>query len=138
MKKLRFLLLLLSPLLLAFQCDDDPSDDTPAGTWSLVNVSGGIAGVNHDFPEGMITWKFRLENGGSTVTVTNNNTDAEAEDFFDTGVYNYRYVDNTIPNSCEHTTEIDGIDFGCQRQRGNSLTLTQQSSDGYTLKFHKE
>lgn len=138
MKNLRFLLLLITPFLLAMSCDDDPSNDTPSGTWSLVHVTGGFAGVDEEFPEGAVTWKFGNFNGNRKVTVVNNNPeDAEAEDFFDTGVYNYRYVDNALPNSCQHTTEIDGINFGCQNQSGQTLILAQTEADGYTLTFKK-
>lgn len=136
MRKLR-LLLMMTPLLLAFTCDDDPSDDTPSGTWSLMKVTGGIAGVYHEFPQHTITWKFSYS-GGRTIIVENNNTENNnAEDFFDTGVYDYQYVDNTINNSCEHTTEIDGMDFGCQDIDGTTMTFTQQFADGYVLTFRR-
>lgn len=125
---------MFSPLLLAMTCDDDPSDDKPAGTWSLISVSGGITGTEYNFEPGLITWKFNYD---STVNVVNNNAeDSDAEDFFETGTYNYQYLPNEL-SGCENVIYIDSINFGCQDLRNPSYTLTQTTSDGYTLKFQK-
>lgn len=135
MKKL-VLLLMLSPLLLAMTCDDDPSNDTPSGTWTLTRVTGGIAGNNFEFEPGIITWKFA--NYSNIEVVNNNPADNEVVDFFETGTYDYDYVDNILPNSCEHIIVIDSIDFGCQQNIHDVLTFTQTESDGYTLTFLRQ
>ncbi|MGV3459109.1 MAG: hypothetical protein ACO1N9_01515 [Flavobacterium sp.] len=138
MKKLRFLLLLLSPFLWAFSCDDDASNDTPSGTWRMVNVSGGPDAVNHEIEGGLITWKFTFGSEGHKLTVVNNNTDDEIEDFFETGEYVYTYPDNNIPNTCEHKLQFEDINLGCQRISNiGVLTFTQLTPDGYIITLHK-
>ena len=132
MKKI-ILLLLCSPLLWAFQCDEDdnPSDDKPIGTWNLVNVSGGIAGSDFNFPPGTITWKFNYD--GTVEVVNNNPADSNAEDFFETGTYTYEHVVNEIPNSCQHVMMIDNINLGCESLLVPVLTFTQVEADGYII-----
>ncbi|MCM4162119.1 MULTISPECIES: hypothetical protein [unclassified Arenibacter] len=46
------------------------NSDKLNGTWSLINVSGGFAGVDEDFEKGRIIWKF--DAGEGTLAVSNN------------------------------------------------------------------
>ncbi len=133
-------MLLISPLLLATSCDEDDDNNNPAnssmtGRWKLVNVSGGIQGQNFDVPNSSITWTF---NSNNTVQVVNNNpADTNAEDFFETGTYNYQYVPSEITVICASSLEIDDIDLGCQNIQGDTMILTQVESDGYVLTLKK-
>jgi len=141
MKNLRLLLVLL-PALIMTGCEEDNAtpmnyqQEAAEGEWNLVNVSGSIAGVNQDFAPGTIAWTFN-ENG--TVTVVNNNTNEQAEDFFDTGTYDYSFVANEDnPQACAIVLEVDNINFGCQTINGDELVLSQVWADGYQLTFEKQ
>lgn len=138
MKKILFMLL-ISPLLLATSCDEDDDSSIPnttlTGRWNLVNVSGGLQGQDFDIPNGSITWTF---NANNTVQVVNNNpADGNAEDFFETGTYNYQYTTNEVSTTCNQTLKIDDIDLGCQNIQGNTMTLSQVEADGYLLTLKK-
>ena len=53
-------------MFLLFSCtSDDDNQKTEAtlnGSWHLVNISGGLVGVNDDFDTGLITWIFNENN----------------------------------------------------------------------------
>jgi|GEM_PF-6567849 len=73
MKRITFLLLLLPAFTLTSCSDGDENEPMQvfpdvAATYKLINVSGSIAGVSHDFAPGTITWRF---NTNQTVTVVN-------------------------------------------------------------------
>lgn len=161
MKKIYTLLLLAAPVLLATSCQDDdsilqtaaynqpqqeqpqqpeePGQEEPqnneTNSWSLVNVSGSIAGVSHDFPDGQIIWTF---NNNNTIDVVNNNPDPNAEDFLDTGNFTYGYIPSEMPTAnCSEDMFVWCFVLGCQNVDGDTMTITQQLSDGYTLIFKK-
>lgn len=75
MKHINYFLGLTFLVLISCSDADDSIQKTnlPAtGNWSLVKISGSIAGVNNTFPAGMITWSFDELN--HTITVVNNNS----------------------------------------------------------------
>lgn len=128
-------------------CHDD-DDDNPAvpavdipqhemleGGWYLINVSGSITGSSHDFPQGEIIWTF---NANNTVSIFNTNDDTNAEDFFETGEYDYAIVANpATPELCAENIVVGGTSFGCFTFEGNQLKFSQVESDGYMLTFVK-
>jgi len=133
---------LLSLFILLFQlsaCNDDQDNAIPAptatklaGTWNLVNVSGGMMPQNHDFEEGLITWTF---NGDQTVTVLNNNTDDSKTDYFDSGIYPYDYL---VTNDLEQSGQeiiINNQSMGETILLPNQLTMSQAPYDGLTIKL---
>lgn len=136
MRKLRLLLLLLSPLLLAFQCDEDEdvAFTTPTGSWDLVKVSGGITGATYEFAEGVIVWTFTPD---GTISIVNSNENENVEDFFETGIYNFSFVETTNPASCSHVMMINETDLGCRNITLPIMTYTQVGADGYVLTFNK-
>lgn len=158
MKRIYTLLLLLAPILLATSCQDDDTalqtaatqqqpqqpeepqqpeqpQEAPPGSWSLVNVSGSIAGVSHDFPMGQVIWTFNDDN---TIDVVNNNPDQSVEDFLDTGNFTYGYFPSEMPTTtCSEDMFVWCFVLGCQQIDGDVMTITQQFADGYTLTFHK-
>lgn len=157
MKRIYTLLVLLAPLLLATSCQEDdailnttalvPETEEPApqeteepqapatDSWSLINVSGSIAGVSHDFPVGQITWKF---NDDTTIDVVNNNADFNKEDFLDSGNYAYGFIPSQMPTgTCSEDMFVWCFVLGCQNVAGDTMTITQTFSDGYTLTFKK-
>ena len=46
------------------------NNDKLNGTWSLINVSGGFAGIDKDLEKGEIVWKF--DAGEGTLVVSKN------------------------------------------------------------------
>lgn len=151
MRKINNLLLALSACLL-IACSDDSTttantNTTDAlsakgsgkspdfeGRWNLIRVTGSIAGVTNEFPEGTIVWT--IDESAGTVDVVNNN-DEPVEDFFDTGVYNYNFVASEMPSMCSQTIEVNQLDLGCVEMGDNGLTFTQTYSDGYVLTFKR-
>lgn len=103
------------------------------GTWKLVNVSGGIAGTNDDFADGLITWKF---NANHTVTITNNNTDDSKQDILESGTYDYVFNTNeATPELCAINISIGGTNMGCYTVTATQFTMSQVESDGYLIKL---
>ena len=104
--------------------------DSFAGAWKLVNVNGTIAGINNNFPLGMITWNFNSNN--QTVTVVNNNTDPNLWDVLETGTYNYQFINNPdLP--CGESIKIDGVEYGCYTFANDSLVIDQSITDGFAI-----
>jgi hypothetical protein len=149
MKRITTLFILLTVTLITSCSDDDATavNENPCatvipapytGTWNLVNVSGSIAGVSHDFEPGEIKWTFEFcPNSG--VTVVNNNDDELVEDFLETGSYNISFTEyDADAPGCPQYWIIGGTDFGCLNYSDaepNTLTLTQAVADGYQLTF---
>ncbi len=104
------------------------------GCWSLVNVSGGFAGTNTNFPKGWITWDFNTAN--QTITIVNNNLfEAPLYDGLESGTYNYN---NTLTfTSCgNETTPINIINQfeSCYAITNDTLTINNnQIADSFTL-----
>jgi hypothetical protein len=128
-------ILLINFLILVslISCSSDSnklSNNTVSGVWKLVNVSGTFAGINNNFPLGMITWNFNPNT--QTVTVVNSNTDPNLWDVLETGTYNYQYINN--PDSpCGERIEIDGTVFGCYTFVNDSLIIDQSIADGFAI-----
>lgn len=129
-------------LLSACHHDDDPIYTLPTtnkafeGEWFLVQVNGSIAGTQDSFPEGEIIWNFNTAN--HTVTITNNNTDPDAVDLFDSGTYTYSIQANTVtPEICSESIFVDNTGLGCFTFDQDNLTLSQVENDGYELHFVK-
>lgn len=107
--------------------------------WHLKNVSGGIAGVDNDFNNGVIIWEFKSET--SSVTVTNTNSDTAIEDGLDSGTYTYSIEE---VNNQEYLTigsnELGSISV---TSNGNQLIIDQNetstgpAADGYIYTFDK-
>lgn len=131
MKSLKILIAILLVATIASCSSDDDNNVqlTQINSWNLARVTGGFAGVDQTFPEGLIVWTF---NGDTdTVVVVNNNTDNTLNDFFDSGTYPYT-IENDGTND---VISIDGIDFGVISETENELLLDHQVDDGFTVTF---
>lgn len=93
--KIKFLIP-ITFLFLCFGCSVDSNDNTQdfkqetaqVFQWHLINVSGGLVGVDIDYDMDTIIWVFDVDSVGSgSIEIQNNNTDDTLEDAFDTGVY---------------------------------------------------
>lgn len=125
---------LFSLLLSLTSCDinDDSTPTALKGNWTLVKVSGTIAGIENNYPSGKIKWFF----GSSKVTVTNTDTEHDY-DVFESGKYNYYLKSSEIGADCTETININKTDMGCYYVNGNELYITQLASDGVLLKLVK-
>ncbi|PZR24282.1 MAG: hypothetical protein DI539_01000 [Flavobacterium psychrophilum] len=136
MKKI--LLPLLSVLLFSLSSCNNDDDKKPTDPllhqWTLVNATGGFAGSNYDFEEGLIRWKF---NSNGTVQITNNNTDDEKADGLDTGNYDYAIKDNTSEiEGCSKSMDVDTYTFYCYSIDANGqLILDSSPVDGIKYTF---
>ncbi len=146
MKKIKILVFLLF-LILFNSCQNDDIQTISKketlnseinGQWTLVNVSGGFAGTNMDFPAGWITWNFN--ESSATLTVVNNNLYANPMyDGLQTGTYTYSSFLTTT--SCGNDFNPLAITNGfesCYTIMDDVLIIANnQIADGYILKFKR-
>lgn len=128
------LLLLGSSLFISCSNSNDNTQAVPTleGEWKLVNVSGGFIGTNQNFPAGQIKWT--IDTANHTVTVNNTNTDPNAADILESGVYNYSLVPD--PNAvCTQTININNMDLGCYTVTDTDLVISFEYADGFTLRL---
>ena len=133
--KTTFYILVL--MLLTLSCNSDDSqqniEPTPNSPWSLVNVSGGLAGVDDDFEIGLITWDFNPNN--SELTVTNNNTANVVYDGFPTGAYDYEVITQT---NGDMSVIINSFSYNITSLSATQLILDEGVlADGFLLTFSR-
>ena len=133
MKTLTLSLLLFSLLNLS-ACDDkdDDANNSLKGSWTLVKLTGTIAGIENNYPAGKIKWTF----DESKVTVVNNDTEHEY-DALETGNYNYEIHQAEVAAECTETISINENDMGCYYFYNNELYINHLANDGVLLKLIK-
>ena len=125
-------------ILFTFSCNNDDdaqqnTDPTLEGTWSLVNVYGGLAGVDDDFDMGTITWDFDEDN--LELTVTNTNTTAVIYDGFPSGTYDYELFTPTDENA---SVTINTFSYVITTLTSSQLILDEGvAADGFLLTFNR-
>ncbi|REG89226.1 hypothetical protein [Winogradskyella sediminis] len=133
--KTYFYFLALMLLTLSCKSDDDADQNlnpTLIGSWSLVNVSGGFAGVDDDFNDGVILWNFT--NNPSEITITNTNTTEVVHSGYPSGTYSYEI--ETTPN--DTIVVIENTDLRIISLTTNQLILDEgMVSDGFQYTFNK-
>lgn len=127
----------LTFMLLMFSCtSDDDNQNTEAtlnGSWHLVNVSGGLVGVNDDFDTGLITWIFNENN--LELTVINTNTTDVIFDGLASGTYNYQPLTTTGENT---DIVVDFFSFRITTLTTVQLILDEGiAADGFLLTFSR-
>ena len=131
-----YLVLAFSFLFLT-SCTQDDNDNNSEnnivnGTWSIRNVSGGIAGINEDFQEGKMVWGF---NRGK-LTVTNLETNSFRYGL-ENGIYSYKI--EKIKDI--YFLYIDNSEFGGINLLKNGFIIDQNitsngtGADGFTFKL---
>jgi len=136
----RYLLILFFSLALT-NCSINSNDTNQPQVitvyWNLVNVSGGVSGVDIDYDTGDIVWLFDEVN--TMLTVTNTNTDDALEDGLESGTYPYSVIDN----GSDLFLSINETEFGSFTVSGNQLIIDQNittggtGADGYVYTFQK-
>ena len=136
------ILIVLSCCFLLSNCSvNNSTSSSPQNVkyfWHLINVTGGIAGVDWEFNVNTIVWDFDADAG--TLTVENNNTDDNIEDGLDSGIYEYYEI------STDNVTYlvVDDIELGSLEIVNNQLKINQNEmttgtvSDGYIYTFQVE
>ncbi|RED46498.1 hypothetical protein DFQ10_101269 [Winogradskyella eximia] len=132
--KTTFFILVLMLSTLSCNSDDDTqqnSDPTLDGSWSLVNVTGGLAGIDDDFETGLIIWDFNQDN--LELTVTNNNTVNVIYDGFPTGTYDYEIFTET---NGEMSVVINTVSYRVTTLASSQLVIDEGIvADGFLLTF---
>ena len=125
-------------MLLLFSCnqDDDAGQNrasTLNGSWSLVNVSGGFAGVNDAFQIGTITWDFNQNT--LELTVTNTNTANVIFDGLPSGTYDYELL---TPTDEDASLVINTLSYSIRALSSSQLVLDEGIAfDGFLLSFSR-
>jgi len=131
--KTSFYVLLLVLLAISCNSDDDGAQNnepTLHGQWSLINVSGGFAGIDDDYESDIIIWDFNQDT--QEITVTNTNIELIIYDGLPSGVYDY----DVITTQDTSTITIEGIDFEITTLTNSQLILDQGvAADGFLLRF---
>ena len=134
--KTTFYVFVLVLFLVSCNNNDDSienTDTTLEGSWSLVNASGGFAGVNDDFEVGLITWNFNQDN--LELTVTNANTANVIFDGLHSGTYNYVFLTTTGEDV---SLVINSISYDLTTLSSSELELDEGvAADGFLLTFSK-
>jgi len=108
------------------------------GTWNLVNVGGGINGINDDYENGVIKWIFNRPEAFN-LKVENNNFSSTEYDGLESGIYNYVILEY----NGDFFLIIEGEEFGRYDLSDNNLLINQNETstgsgaDGYILKFER-
>ncbi|MBV7270127.1 hypothetical protein [Winogradskyella luteola] len=133
--KSKFYILILILVTLSCNNDDDAqqnNDPTLNGSWSLVNVSGRLMGLDDDYDAGLITWTFNTET--SQVIVSNLNVEFVVFDGLATGTYDY-VLDST--NDIQ-TLTVENLTLDITTFENLQLILDEGiAADGFLLTFNK-
>ncbi|WP_299548426.1 hypothetical protein [Seonamhaeicola sp.] len=139
----RKILILATIFLTITSCNlsDDGNNEPTVITlyhWNLINVSGGLAGVDNDFEVGDIVWNY--DQFTNKLYVENLNPDDMIEDGLDTGTYDFLIFDVAT----NLFTVLDGNEFGeiYNSETDNTILIIDQNSlstgagaDGFIFTF---
>jgi hypothetical protein len=106
------------------------------GTWNLINVNGGLIGIDIDYTIGEVKWTF--DDGSQELTIENNILTTGPEDIYaglDSGIYNYEIQE--IGDT--EKLFIDGNERGTILIMDNSLIIDDGVAlDGFFSVFESE
>ena len=130
-------ILLFSVLIISCtRSDDDPNLENISsvnleGEWNLVNISGGLLGMDQNFEIGTIIWDFDVSD--QMVTVTNNNTIEGVFDSFPTGVYPYSI---SAPADIDELI-VNDVNLGIFILGTRSFSVNELFEDGFQIRFER-
>jgi len=135
MKKLGFIFCMMLSMVLT-GCTDTPApmEDNPVqGTWNLLNISGGFAGMDQDFEKGSITWEFDAEL--QSLAVINNAPSDTMYSGLDTASYRYAiFVKNGSSYLRINDVEYGGVAFSNSKMVvDQNLGSQGNGADGFVL-----
>ena len=130
-------LILFLGLIFVFNgCSTDNThekNEMASGTWSLINVSGGFAGIDEDFEKGKIVWKFDPKDG--TLIVVNNDGTNAIYNGLPTGSYTY----SILQEKDQFYLEVNDKEIGeiavdkSQLVLDQNKTSTATGADGFVM-----
>ena len=125
MKKIVFILL---SLFLFSSCSSD-DNTTSIEKFSLINVSGGFAGINENFAKEEITWTFNVENSTLIIKKNIQNTFSGLSE----GTYTYSFENS---NNKQYIF-INDIEIGSVLSQENGMIINEneQSSGSGADRF---
>ena len=123
-------------------CSLDSNPDTSSQSfrslWHLINVSGGIAGVNDSFSLETIVWSFNEDT--FILTIENNNTDDTKQDGHDSGEYDY----SIVTENNEEFIVLDGTEIGAIYLTSQNILVIDENvtssgagADGFLYTFQR-
>ena len=120
-------------------CNNDDSIQATIinGTWNLKNISGGLAGINDDYNQGIIKWIF--DSQALTLTVENNNSQNTIYDGFESGIYSY----SILESGGNSYLIVEDIEFGGFAITENNLVIDQNKTtagsgaDGFIIELER-
>ncbi len=112
---------------LLYQYDVDTSIEMKIqDKWNLVNINGGLMGIDEKFNEGEISWRFNEDK----VIIENNSSDMNKTGSFESGTYSYQLAKPSGDSNWR--LEIDEINLGTIiLLSSDSLIIDQRASDGF-------
>lgn len=136
--KTKILLLCLMLTLTSCSSDDNPiqinDPENLDGSWTIVNIFGGLAGIDDDYEPGQIIWSFDEEN--ETLTVDNS---VEDEDVITSGLPSGTYDYYIETEEGTNYLFVDDYNFAHFSISADTLLIDQGvASDGFlfTLKSY--
>ncbi len=121
MKTYQFLfgLLFLSILVVSCSKDDDVLEfpDNIEGVWSVVEKSGGFAGVNCGYEKGWVTFDFSKKK--VEIGITEFVTTGLCEIGIQEGTFDYRFKEK----NGDHFLLIDGVEWGLIEEADGLITV---------------
>ena len=117
---------LMFMFFVVFSCTNNDENNLPEepsqefdGSWTLINIRGGILGINDDYPPNVIIWEFDSEN--SLLTIQNDYIVDTYYSGLESGIYNFSIQDVNQ----ESFLFIEGHEFGHIEVINNELTINQ-------------
>lgn len=129
---MRIFVILLAFCTLSCSLGDD-TEPTQSAKWNLIQITGGVAGINVTLERNVITWVFDELNGTLTVE---ENVQGESYGLIE-GTYSYSF--QNIANA--EFIFIDGIEYGSINIGQTSFTIDQNitstgtMADGFEFRF---
>ena len=115
-------------------CSSDDPKTTLDGNWNLVSVEGGLTGINDNFADGEVNWKF--DTNAETFEVSGEVGD-DREQLLPAGLYDYMLTDNEEGSECNRNIVVDVVDFGCYQLQGQRLKIGSTDGDGYLITLER-
>ena len=118
--------------------NDVNTQQTYKRLWHLINVTGGIGGVNENFEPNTIVWSFNETT--AKLTVTNDNPDDTIEDGLDSGTYDYSIINaNGESYLVINDNELGELSFSQTGMGINeNVKSTGTGADGFLYLFQLE
>ena len=138
--QLRVIIISLGLMLVLLGCTNDNThgnEDVVRGSWSLINVSGGFAGVDDNFEKGKIVWKFDAK--GETLVVVNNDDSNLIYNGLPTGTYAYSVLQEKDKLYLfVNDKEVGGILVAeTKLVLDQNITTSGNGADGFVLVLEK-